>query len=499
MPRNAPFIWLFLLTVSQLTAAAPAPAPPNPDEHYTIRATMRILNPVNVAAMNDERQTATVVRTTEEYTDVALTLFPLMQPQVKPRSQWRDDAKRLEEFVRPGPTSNWNDAMRAALVNELKNDGIDVAKLDDVELVTQVSRWLLKRTKTIDMFDTWFVEFDAQGTPRVAPGLERRFREKGSIGDVAWTDRQQFERELLGRSMFAEKCAGTCTSYAILQQTVLRALGVPTRIVLTIPIADVNDEAQIDLVRTSLQHHKTRAIIASGLNAMSTGGWSSHTINEVFVRGRWELLNYSSLGQAVLDGTMFGAVVRVDTINDWADTKYAPTWGKRYATGERSDALRTANPYRLLALSDAIGKNAKVANPQVDDGVPKTVNVSRAYWQSDPRCPKQVGPPRDGGPNYLMLHVTDQPMARNYRLLKEFMRRAGREITLSAPGKPPVTAQVTLGSVTSSPDVCEVYLLVPPEQFAKLDRGLAYTLKPPAEKDGYAWSFAKELSVTLSP
>ena len=486
--------------IARLAAAAAAPAPPpNADDHYTINATIRILNPVNVAAMSDERQTAKVVQAAEEYTDVAVTLFPLIETQVTSNQNWREDAKHLAEYVRPGATSNWDEPMREALVAELKRDGIDVAALDDKTLVEQVSRWLLNRTKTIDMFDTWFVEFDAQGKPRVAPGLEAKFREKGSIGDVGWTDQQQFERELLGRSMFAERCAGTCTSYAILQQTVLRALGIPTRVVLTIPIADVNDESQVDLVRRSLRHHKTRATITAGLNAMQVGGWSSHTINEVFVGRRWVLLNYSALGPPMLDENFFGAVVRIDTIRDWAETRYAATWGKRYATGARSEALRTANPYRLLALSDAFGKRAKVDNPEVGDGVPKTVNVSRAYWQSDPTCPKLVGPPRDGGPDYLMLHVTDQPMARNYRLLKEFMRRAGREITLSAPGKPPVIARVTLGSVTSAPDVCEVYLLVPRDEFAKVERGVAYALKPPPEKDGYGWSFAKEMSVTLSP
>ena len=493
-------IALSILAASRsLIAGDGAATPPNADEHYTINATIRILNPVNVAAMNDERQTATSVRATDEYTDVAFTLFPLIEQRVKPNPNWREDAKRLREYVRPGPTSNWDDAMRATLVAELARDGIEVAKLDDVTLVKQVSRWLLKRTRTIDMFDTWFVEFDAAGTPRVAPGLERAFRQKGGIGDVTWTDQQQFERELLGRSMFAQRCAGTCTSYAILQQTVLRALGVPTRVVLTIPVADVNDEAQVDLVRSGLRHHKTRATITSGLNAMSVGGWSSHTINEVFVGGRWVLLNYAELGQPMLDGTMFGAFVRIDTIDDWAETKYATTWGKRYATGARSDGLRTANPYRLLALSDAFGKLAKVDNPEVDDGVPKTVNVSRAYWQSDPTCPKQVGPPRDGGPNYLMLHVTDEPMARNYRLLKEFMRRAGREVTLTARGKPSVAAQVTLGSVTASPDVCEVYLSVAPEEMARIEKGVSYALAAPAEKDGYRWAFAKELAVVLNP
>jgi hypothetical protein len=488
----------FLLLLPCATAAAEQLPPPNPDDHYTITAKIRILNPVNVAAMHDERQSAKLLRATDEYTDVAFTLFPLMEPHVTPNPHWRQDAKQWDDYVRPGVTSNWDPSMRDSLVAELKESGIDVDVLDDKTLVEQVSRWLLRRTKTIEMFDTWFVEFDAQGTPRIAAGLEQKFREKGGIGDRAWTDQQQFERELLGRSMFEEKCAGTCTSYAILQQTVLRALGIPTRVVLTIPLADVNDAAQVELVRTSLHHHKTRMTIHTGLRQMGSG-WSSHTINEVFVGGRWVLLNYSRLGPPMLDRQFAGAYVRIDTVRDWADTHYVQTWGRRYATGARSDALPTANPYRLLALSDAFGKNRKVDNPEVADGVPKTVNVSRAYWLSDPSRPSFVAAPKEGGANYLMLHVSDVEMAKDYLLLKEFMRRAGQRITLSAPGKPAVTAEVTLGSDTKSPDVCEVYLRVSPADYAKVEKGVVYTLTPPAEKDGHTWAFAKDLSVTLSP
>jgi hypothetical protein len=221
---------LCCLFVSSVTAAA---APPNPDQHYTIRAVIRIRNPVHVDAMSDDRQTATIVRSTEEYTDVAFTLFPLIAPVIEANPQWREDAAHLQEFVRPGATANWDESMRRDLVAALKADGIDVDALDNKTLVERVSLWLYRRTKRLPMFDTWFVEFDEQGTPRVASGLEAAFRSPNGMGDVRWTDREQIERELLGRSMFASRCTGTCTSQAILLQTVLRALGVPTRLILS--------------------------------------------------------------------------------------------------------------------------------------------------------------------------------------------------------------------------------------------------------------------------
>jgi len=57
-------------------------------------------------------------------------------------------------------------------------------------------------------------------------------------GDPKRTVQQQFEHELLGEEMFANRTYGTCTSTAIYQTMVLRALGIPTRMILCIPLAD---------------------------------------------------------------------------------------------------------------------------------------------------------------------------------------------------------------------------------------------------------------------
>ena len=59
-------------------------------------------------------------------------------------ARWREDAARWAEYLAPGPTANWDEPMRDALVAALKQDGIDVATLDDKELVERVTPWLLR-------------------------------------------------------------------------------------------------------------------------------------------------------------------------------------------------------------------------------------------------------------------------------------------------------------------------------------------------------------------
>ena len=64
--------------------------------------------------------------------------------------------------------------------------------------------------------------------------------------------------------MFANKTHGSCTSTAIYQTTVLRALGIPTRMILCIPPADASDPAQVKMLDKGLTHHQVRRDVLLG-------------------------------------------------------------------------------------------------------------------------------------------------------------------------------------------------------------------------------------------
>src|SRR5262249_51205133 len=153
----------------------------------------------------------------------------------------------------------------------------------------------------------FFVHFP-KGKPDVYPGLETAFQR--NKGDKNWTVQQQFEHELLGKQMFYHKTYGTCTSAAVYLTTVLRALGIPTRMVLAIPVADPSDPAQVEVVLKKLRHHRVRAAIKQGLVRLGRS-FSSHTFNEVYVGGRWRRLNYTKLGQNTLDANYLGLLIHV--------------------------------------------------------------------------------------------------------------------------------------------------------------------------------------------
>src|SRR5262249_36071355 len=250
--------------------------------------------------------------------------------------------------------------------------------------VEKVSRWLFKHSKYRYMFCTFYVGF-ADGNPKVLPGLEKAFdREKG---DPKWTVQEQFEHELLGKQMFANRTYGTCTSTAVYQTTVLRALGIPTRMILCIPMADGSDRAQVEMLDKGLTHHRVRHDACMG--AISGGyGFASHTFCEVFVGGRWRRLNYTTLGQNVLERNYLGLMIHVHTFRDLSEANLAVTWGTRYARGQRNAPLPHTNPYRLLEVSAHFGKSARVPNPPADKEH-RQVTITKAYWP-DKDAPPEV-------------------------------------------------------------------------------------------------------------
>src|SRR5262249_20636026 len=143
------------------------------------------------------------------------------------------------------------------------------------------------------------------------------------------------------------------------------------------------DSAQVQKVRDGLQNHQVRRTILLGLEGAQ--GYANHTFNEVYVGGRWVRLNYSHLGQNILDASCMGLLTHVNTFRDLSDVPLAATWGRRYALGERNEVFRSSNPYKAEEISDHFGRFAKVENPKAREH--RTITLSRIYWADSSDAP----------------------------------------------------------------------------------------------------------------
>jgi hypothetical protein len=465
---------------------------------YSVRALIRVMPPYNLKALNDDYQDVRVRKETREYVELEIVVYPFNAnaAAIKGNPNWKKDWAGMKEYLAPGITTNWDEAMRAALLRELAEDGIDPDRLTDREVVEQVSRWLFKRSRHRSMFCTFYVGF-RDGKPEVLPGLEQAFeRDKG---DPKWTVLQQLEHELFGKEMFARKTYGTCTSTAVYQATVLRALGIPTRMILCIPPADGSDPAQVEMIDKGLTNYCVRRDAFLGVLAGGTN-FTSHTFCEVFVGGRWRRLNYTTLGQNVLERNYLGLMIKVHSFKDLSEANLAPTWGNRFARGLRDDVFKHTNPYRLLEVSDHFGTYANVPNPPAEPEL-KQVTIAKAYWPESKDAPAEIRELRWGkepGSGRFFVHCEEWlPDAGDHLQYKLFMRRADRNFVLRAKGRPDVPCQVSMNFYTNrSRNLCEVEVVIPPAEYARMASGLAYSLHPVNGRQGYEWKVREEVRLT---
>jgi hypothetical protein len=465
---------------------------------YSVRAVIRVMPPYNLAALTDDYQDVRVRKETKDYAELEVVVYPLNTnaAAIQGNPSWKKDYAGMKEYLEPGVTTNWDEAMRLDLVRELARDGIDPDRLTDKEIVQQVSRWLFKRSQHRNMFCTFFVGF-RDGKPLVLPGLEKAFaREQG---DPKWTAQEQFEHELFGKQMFARKTYGTCTSTAVYQATVLRALGIPTRIILCIPLADGSDPAQVEMVDRGLTNHRVRCDACLGALAGGSA-FASHTFCEVHVGGRWRRLNYTTLGQNVLERNYLGLMIKVHQFRDLSEAKLAETWGTRYARGQRAEPFVYSNPYRLMEVSDHFGKYAKLPNPP-SDHEHRQLTIDQVYRPDAKDAPKEVREMRSGtepGAGRFFIHVGEWlDNAGDYVQYKLFMRRSDPSFVLRSKGQPDVACRLSMSFIAgSSRKLRELEVVIPPAEYAKMAQGVAYTLHPVNGKKNYPWQVQGGVTVT---
>ena len=337
----------FVAACNQGTSSA---APSSSDDEYTVHASIQMMRPFDPSSLNDSFQSGTITAQDDQTVSFDVDLYPYRsRPDVVPNPDWKEDDASMQEYLQPYPATNWDESLQAQLLSDLQAAGITPSALDDLTLVTKVSQWALHRMHGDSQSVTDFLVQFQGGVPAILPALEPFFEQHK--GDPSWTDEEQFEHELLGKQMYLNQSFGACTSYAIYQATVLRALGIPTRVVQFIPVVDASDPAQLGMVSSGIGDSKVSQAILGYLQPVA-GDFVAHTYNEVYVGHQWVRLNYDAVSQPILDAHYLGLMVHVNTYDDLSEIDFAPTWGARYALEQRIAPFLHSNPYRTTALRD---------------------------------------------------------------------------------------------------------------------------------------------------
>ncbi len=461
---------------------------------YTITSTLKILKPCRPADMNDDYQDVRVLAEDKDSYTLEITYYPLNtnREAIGENRDWKHYDAGVEAYLKPTPTANWDAKMRADLLTQLKQDGIEPDKLTDKELVKRVSDWAMRRAKTSDVFAIWFVTYP-DGVPTVAPGLRDAFNNQKPSKNT--TDQAMFQNEVLGKGMFYNKTHGSCTSTSTYLTTIFRALGIPTRIVVCIPPLDGNDPAQVNKFVSAIHHHGAKLALETGVE---NHGFANHLFNEVYVGHRWVRLNYNTLGQNILDENYFGLLTHIYTVKDISELPLAETWGKRYARYPANQPrLTSVNPYALLTVSDHFGKYSSVSNPEIDAPELRAVTINAVYWKGAKTNPPDVPAAEQLPPDVdFLIGIKEWLTGRTYHQLSRYYKHAGHDFVLKAAGHPDVRFTLDGGNLNNSARDFQAYTAhILREDKAKLVPGVAYAIHPLNTSDVYKWSVAPNVTL----
>ena len=416
-----------------------------------------------------------------------ITYFPLNtnREAIGENANWKRDYAGMTQYLAPTVTENWDEQMRSDLLAALRADGIDPERLTDREVVTQVSGWLKKRSRFTDAFAIWLVHFP-NGKPEVHPLLRAAFeREKKAAGKT--TDQEMFDQEVLGRSMFYGRVHGSCTSYSVYLATVLRALGIPTRIAFFVAPADSNNAAQKQMLMDAVHHNQVRATIRHGLPR--AGGFSNHLYNECYVGNRWVRVNYNVVGQNTLDDGYLGLMTHIYTTDSLSHVPMAETWGLRYAAYRSLGPelkMSSVNPYRLISVSEHFGAKAKIANPAVGEEELRAVTVKEAYWKDElPKYVSMKGGDPTGADFYLGIA---EYIPRYAGQMRDFEAQAGHDFVLEAAGKPAVKASLSGMKLSNGAQYQMWGVKIAADSRKDVAAGTEYAIRPVNTSDVYRWS-----------
>jgi hypothetical protein len=448
---------------------------------YTVRTVLQVLPPCNTAAINDDYQDARVLDAAEGCVEIEVVHYPFNTcvEALSADPDWRAHAVAMREYVDPGVTTNWDEKMRDDLLAALREDGIDVLRLNDREAVERVSAWLCRHADVEDSFTVFGVEFP-DGRPAIAPGVrknaEAELRRRGR------TLQEQWDRELFGEGMFRTATRGTCTSSATYIATGLRAVGIPTRIIICTPAIDASDEREVRMLRR-LTNHRVRSMLER--SAASLGdSWASHTFNEVFVGGRWRRLNYDRLGQNILDEQFFGLMTHVHTYNDLSEAGLT-SWGLRDASNDRADLYGGSNPYSCISISDRFGPHCTMENPserEPPEAVPAgytELTVSRILWYAEAErrgiAKMRLDDPDAAG--HIVIHVEEGRSGEDISQYQSFYSNVGKDFVLRAGGHDDIPLRAVRGYWTDiDRDIKDFYLRIEPADFGLMVGGVSYEL-----------------------
>jgi hypothetical protein len=218
----------------------------------------------------------------------------------------------LEQYLVSDPLMNFDDEMsRETYKLFASKEGTT-----DLDVIKNMYKWTKKNVRSMpnasgvgDFSEPFLDLFINENDQIIFPETPFRFTPQESYTEWDMT------HLVLGKESFYNQTHGSCGSTANFHSTILRSVGIPTRIIQTVPIANPNSDEQKNLLDNLSSITKS---------ILSTGMYGNHFLVEAFIGNRWIRINNSDYEDYV---EIRGSFIKVISFNSWRDVDFANSWG----------------------------------------------------------------------------------------------------------------------------------------------------------------------------
>ncbi len=297
---------------------------------YTVRFEGEVYKPFDTPTMTNHWQDLVAYAVDGDKLTYELVLYPNAHALLNPAPYPRTDLPQgfFEEFTRPTTLFNYNDTMQSYLSELVEGCS------DDYEVVKALHRWQLQNFEWSELQPR-----PGTGSTLALPTLSFTIRpgkiEKRELAsskfcmhayEAGWTDEQIIDDVMLGGSMFQNRRHGTCGSTSILMATMLRAVGIPTRIVSTVGLADLRNPDHERFV----EGLPLSVLVEFGEESFDGGG---HVFSEALIGNQWVGVEAYAFPSRAWEAELVPFIV-IGAYRDFESTDFgllAATWGDKYS------------------------------------------------------------------------------------------------------------------------------------------------------------------------
>lgn len=273
---------------------------------YTVRVVIRLREPFDVEAMNDLYQDVRLIEASDEagYTTIEAIIYPETHAILRASPYPLEPLPReLQSSTQPGLATSYDVEMQAKVLD------IVAGATTDIQVVEQVLKWVHQETTTTLDYSI--------------PEVYYTYLEDGKVHVRNYTDPFPVEELLrthyFATSMFKERTHGTCTSIATLKCAMLKAAGIPCRLIQTLfPIYYHGSQTE------SYANNLSRTWECSYEQpAGEDQSWANHGFLEVYLGQQWVRVD-EDVG--IYHQRSNCLSLKIISVADWSDVNFSKTW-----------------------------------------------------------------------------------------------------------------------------------------------------------------------------